>query len=175
MLNSQPLPSNIEGLHMLPPNSLVRNVGKSLCILVLLCCAALPASAEDFSVQDMSGKPHTLADYKGRWVLVNFWATWCPPCLEEIPDLIALQEKRKDVAVIGVAMEYRNAKEVSKFVDENLMSYPIVLGDAKTVRQFGSVSILPTTLFYNPAGKLVRAHRGMVTRQTIDKVLAGKN
>ena len=160
---------------MIPQNSLVRNVGKSLCLLVLLCGAALPAGAEEFSVQDMSGKTHALADYKGHWVLVNFWATWCPPCLEEIPDLIALQEKRKDVVVIGVAMEYRNAKEVSKFVDENLMSYPIVLGDDKTVRQFGSVSILPTTYFYNPAGKLVRTQRGMVTRQTIDKVLAGKS
>lgn len=126
-------------------------------------------------MQDMSGKTHTLADYKGRWVLVNFWATWCPPCLEEIPDLMALQEKRKDVAIIGIAMEYRNAKEVSKFVDENLMSYPIVLGDDKTVRQFGTISILPTTFFYNPAGKLVRTQRGMVTRQTLDRVLAGKN
>lgn len=160
---------------MIPQSSLVRNVGKLLCILALFSGAALPAGAEEFSVQDMSGKTHALADYKGRWVLVNFWATWCPPCLEEIPDLIALQEKRKDVVVIGVAMEYRNPQEVSKFVDDNLMSYPIVLGDDKTVRQFGSVAILPTTLFYNPAGKLVRTHRGMVTRQTIDKVLAGKN
>lgn len=160
---------------MISPHSLIRNIGRSLCLVALLGSVALPAGAEEFSVQDMSGKTHTLADYKGRWVLVNFWATWCPPCLEEIPDLIALQEKRKDVAVIGIAMEYRNAREVSKFVDENLMSYPIVLGDDKSVRQFGTVSILPTTYFYNPAGKLVRTQRGMVTRQTIDKVLAGKN
>lgn len=160
---------------MISPHSLIRNIGRSLCIVALLSGVALPAGAEEFTVQDMSGKTHTLADYKGRWVLVNFWATWCPPCLEEIPDLMALQEKRKDVAIIGIAMEYRNAKEVSKFVDENLMSYPIVLGDDKTVRQFGTISILPTTFFYNPAGKLVRTQRGMVTRQTLDRVLAGKN
>jgi thiol-disulfide isomerase/thioredoxin len=160
---------------MIALNSLIRTIRWSLCILALLSGIALPAFAEDFSVQDTSGKTHTLAYYKGRWVLVNFWATWCPPCLEEIPDLIALQDKRKDVAVIGIAMEYRNAQEVSKFVDENLMSYPIVLGDDKTMQQFGTVAILPTTYFYNPAGKLVRTQRGIVTRQTIDKVLAGKN
>ena len=143
--------------------------------LWLLTVAILPAqAAEGFNLRDASGKAHVLSDYQGKWVLVNFWATWCPPCLEEIPDLIALHEKRKDVVVIGVAIEYQNEQEVSRFVDDNLISYPIVLGDEKTIRQFGSADILPTTYIYNPQGKLVKMQRGLMTHEQMERIVLGK-
>lgn len=142
-----------------------------LCLLVLL---SLPlAAAEGFSIKDIAGKTHTLAGYKGRWVLVNFWATWCPPCLDEIPDLIDLHDRRKDLSVIGVALEYKDAKEIRTFVDDNLMSYPIVLGNDQILQQFEEASVLPTTYIYNPQGKLVKVHRGVLTRQQIDKLIMG--
>lgn len=144
--------------------------------LLLLLGAATGAFADQgFSVTDMSGAQHRLDDYKGKWVLVNYWATWCPPCLEEIPDLVSLydQRKDKDLVVIGVALEYKSAKEVADFVDDMLMSYPIVLGDDKVIAQIGSGKVLPTTYIFNPQGKLVKTKHGLITRQYIEKLISG--
>lgn len=142
---------------------------------LLLVALAMQAQAiEGFSVKDMAGKTHALSSYKGKWVVVNYWATWCPPCLEEIPDLIALHETRKDLVVIGVALEYEDAGEVAKFVDDNLMSYPVVLGDDKVTAQIGPANVLPTTYIYNPQGRLVKAKRGMITRKDVEQVITGK-
>lgn len=144
---------------------------RRLCLALMLCLFVATALADDFTVKDLNGKTHTLADYKGKWLLVNFWATWCPPCLEEIPDLVMLSDKRKDVAVIGIAMDFKDKKEITKFASDNLMSYPVVLGDDGVTKQFGTPDVLPTTYFYNPKGKLVKLHRGLVTRQTVEKVI----
>jgi thiol-disulfide isomerase/thioredoxin len=130
--------------------------------------------ADGFNVTDLNGKAHALSDYRGKWVLVNFWATWCPPCLEEIPDLLALEESHKELIVIGVAMDYKSKKEVLDFADDNLMSYPLVLGDEKTVSQFGSTDVLPTSYLYNPQGKLVKRYRGSISRAAVEKLLSGR-
>ena len=131
-----------------------------------------PAWGEGFSVKDMDGRTHTLASYKGKWVLVNYWATWCPPCQEEIPDLVMLHDAHKDksLAVIGVAVDYKSRKEIAKFADEMLMTYPVVLGDDKVTQQFGPADVLPTTFIYNPQGKLVKTYRGLITRQQVERL-----
>ncbi len=146
----------------------------SLILALIGTLLVTPVQAEPFSLTDMDGKTHTTASYKGKWVLVNFWATWCPPCLEEIPDLIALQDSHKNLAVIGIAMDYKSKQEVAKFADDNLISYPLVLGNDKLARQFGSAEILPTTYIYNPQGKLVKVHRGLISRNSIEKLMLEK-
>lgn len=143
-------------------------------LFLLLSAQAL--CAQGFDLRDMQGKAHRLAQYKGKWVLVNYWATWCPPCLEEVPDLVALYDSRKnkDVVVIGVVFDYQSVKEVEEYVDDMLMSYPIVLGDDAVVQQIGSADALPTTFIYDPHGRLVKTKRGLVTRQYLESVMQDK-
>jgi thiol-disulfide isomerase/thioredoxin len=143
-------------------------------LFVCLAFLSLPAAADNFTLKDSKGKVHTLAGYKGKWVLVNFWATWCPPCLEEIPDLVSLQEKHKDLAIIGIAMDYQDPKQVVDFADNMLINYPIVLGNEQIVSQIGSVSGLPTTYLYDLAGKKVAYNVGALTKEAVEKFIAKK-
>jgi thiol-disulfide isomerase/thioredoxin len=134
--------------------------------------AAQPES-KGFLLKDTQGVKHALSHYKGKWVLVNYWATWCPPCLEEVPDLVNLYDHRrkKDLMVLGVVFDYQDTKEVTDYVDDMLMSYPIVLGDEEVTAQIGAADVLPTTFIYNPQGKLVNIKRGLITRQYIEKII----
>lgn len=132
--------------------------------------------ANGFQITDTQGKTHTLAGYKGKWVLVNYWATWCPPCLEEIPDLVALHEdRRNNLVVIGVALDYRSDRQVIDFADKLQVTYPIVLGTPAITRQIGPVQGLPTTYLFNPDGRLVAQQVGAITRESVQKYIASQN
>jgi thiol-disulfide isomerase/thioredoxin len=141
-------------------------------VLVLLWFGGAPA-AENFTLTDSDGKSHSLSAYRGKWLIVNFWATWCPPCLEEIPDLVAIKEARKDVDVIGIAMEFQDARQVVQFADGMFVNYPIVLGDRKISQSIGQVDGLPTTFIYDPQGKLAERHVGKITRKQIERLIGG--
>lgn len=141
--------------------------------LAVLLLSVLATAAQAFTLTDSTGKVHRIADYKGKWVLVNFWATWCPPCLEEIPDLIALHENKKNkLAVIGVAMEYQDSKYVLDFAEQQMVSYPIVLGNSAIAKQVGPVRGLPTSYLFNPQGKVVAYTVGSLTREAVEKYIA---
>ena len=128
---------------------------------------------EQFTLVDIKGVTHQLDTYKGKWVIVNYWATWCPPCLEEIPDLVNLYDSRKgiDIMVIGVVFDYETLQDVEAYVDDMLVSYPIVLGNEQVVKQIGSAEVLPTTYIYNPQGELVKVKRGIVSRQYLETII----
>lgn len=147
------------------------------CTLLLLALTqfsyAENNSGANFLLKDTSGVKHQLSNYKGKWVLVNYWATWCPPCLEEVPDLVNLydQRKNKDLVVLGVVFEYKNTQEVSAFVDDMLISYPIILGTDLVKAQIGPADLLPTTFIYNPQGLLIKVKRGLITKQYIENII----
>jgi len=144
--------------------------------LAALALAVSTAQAAGFSLTDTRGKTHSLAGYKGKWVLVNYWATWCPPCLVEIPDLIELHENKKNnLVVIGVALDYRNAQQVTDFAESMLISYPIVLGTRDVVNQIAPVQGLPTTYLFNPEGKMVAQQVGPVTKASVEGYIASKS
>ena len=145
--------------------------------LLLLLLAAWATQAAGFTLKDSTGKTHTLDQYKGKWVLVNFWATWCPPCLKEIPDFVSLYEARKsqNFMALGIAIDYQDPKEVTDFVKKLSMSYPLVMGDDKIMAQFGDVVGLPVSFLYDPQGKLVLKKIGMLPKETLEKYLLGKN
>ena len=136
--------------------------------MLIAILLSLTINVNAFQFQDTDGKFHTLSDYKGRWVIINFWATWCPPCLEEIPDLIALYEGREDVMVIGVAMEFSDPEVVMAFVESMSITYPTVLGNRRIASQLDDISMLPSTYFFDPDGKPAARKLGLVTRKSIE-------
>ena len=148
-----------------------------LLAIFLLSLSTVSAAANNFVLKDMAGKKHTLSEYKGKWVIVNYWATWCPPCLEEVPDLVALYDSRKnkDLVILGVAFDYQSAKEVTDYVNDMLISYPIVLGDDDVMKQIGFSDVLPTSYIYNPRGELIKTKHGLVTKQYLDSLLKPAN
>ena len=150
----------------------------TLCFLTALLMTSfsqfcIAENSTNFVLNDIAGAKHQLSSYKGKWVLLNYWATWCPPCLEEIPDLVNLYDhrKKKDLMVIGVVFDYKTVKEVTDYVDDMLISYPIVLGDDAAVAQIGAADVLPTTFIYNPRGALVKVKRGLITREYLEKII----
>jgi thiol-disulfide isomerase/thioredoxin len=144
--------------------------------IALLCALLLlPLSGHAFSLVDSNGRTHTLEQYKGKWVLVNFWATWCPPCLEEMPDLNALHEdKRNNLVVLGIAMDYRDRQTVLDFAQQMMVTFPIIFGDRQIAAQIGTVPGLPTTYLYNPQGKVVAYNVGALKRETVERYIRRK-
>ncbi len=146
-------------------------------LMLLISLSSLNALSQDaFTLTDLKGKTHQLDAYRGKWVIVNYWATWCPPCLEEIPDLVNFYDSRKDsdVMVIGVVFDYKTLEEVETYVDDMLMSYPVVLGGDQAVKQIGAAEVLPTSYIYNPQGKLIKVKRGIVSREYLETIIRMK-
>ncbi|MEJ1959306.1 MAG: TlpA disulfide reductase family protein [Nitrosomonadales bacterium] len=141
-----------------------------------LLLLALNATAAEFTLKDIQGHVHHLSDYRGKWVLVNFWATWCAPCLEEIPELATLYKAHKDtdLIVIGIAMEYPSAQIVQDFLKEHTLPYPVVLGDYKIAKQIGAVAALPTSYLFDQTGKLASSQSGTVTRAGVEEFIRSR-
>jgi thiol-disulfide isomerase/thioredoxin len=138
-----------------------------------------PAPVGDFAVTDLEGRTISSADLRGKVVLVNFWATWCPPCRAEIPDLIKLQEKYRDkLIVVGISEDEIPPDEVKAFVAEQKMNYRVAMTTPALAKIFRGVSALPTTFVIDREGKLVQKHVGMLNAQQTEleaQVLTGLN
>ena len=143
-------------------------------LLLLLSSAHAAWAGDDWSLKDRDGAHYTLSGLHGKWVLVNFWAPWCPPCLQEMPDLDALQQRHRDLQVIGVAVMYGSRKEVMAMVSKLSISYPVVFGNEDTAGDFGGLNGLPTSFLYSPSGKLVDQIQGPIIQADIERKILDK-
>jgi len=126
----------------------------------------------DFTLPDILGKTWTLKQLKGKVVLVNFWATWCPPCRKEIPDLELLYTRFKDKGFVVLGITDEKPAVVTPFVTKNAMSYPILLDSNRTVNQLFSVQGIPRTVIYGRNGKIAAEAIDMRTQKQLLQLLA---
>src|SRR5512140_2730147 len=125
--------------------------------------------APNFLLKSYDGKIVELAKLQGKVVIVNFWATWCPPCRAEIPDLVALQEKYKDtLQIIGISEDEGGVEGVRRFVDEHRMNYPVAMLTPEIEKLFPGVSALPTSFILDREARVVQKHVGMLTARTTE-------
>ncbi|MGH9830307.1 MAG: TlpA disulfide reductase family protein, partial [Blastocatellia bacterium] len=124
--------------------------------------ASNPQAVPAFDAKDLDGNPISTAEWKGKVVLVTFWATWCPPCREEIPMLIGLESRYKDrLQIVGVSLDDDPPSEVKQFVQKEGINYPVVMATRKIVAEFGGVPALPTSFVVNQDGNVVQKHVGL--------------
>lgn len=128
--------------------------------------------AVDFTLQELHGDAVSVSDFRQKWVVLNYWATWCAPCRKEIPDLSSLHAAREDIVVLGLAFEDTSPENFDEFLKEYDPSYPILLIDVYAPPEpFGAPKALPTTIILNHDGVPVKTYVGPVTREDIESFI----
>jgi len=119
-----------------------------------------PAPA--FALKDLDGKEVNLSDFKGKVVILDFWATWCGPCVMEIPHFIELQKQYKDqgVAIVGISVDSEGIEVVKSFVQKHQVNYPILMADAKVQQSYGEIQAIPTTFVLDTSGIIQKQYIG---------------
>jgi thiol-disulfide isomerase/thioredoxin len=128
-----------------------------------------PEMAPALQAQDLLGKPVNKDNWAGKVVLVNFWATWCPPCREEIPELLRLKKEYKDrLEIVGISEDDDPPEKVLKFARQQGMTYPIVMATPELIESYGGVPALPTSFLIDTQGRVVQKHSGLYPIEAYD-------
>jgi cytochrome c biogenesis protein CcmG/thiol:disulfide interchange protein DsbE len=135
--------------------------------------AAARKTAPEFVLKDAEGKDVKLSDYRGKVVLLDFWATWCGPCRIEIPWFSEMERQKKNqgFAVLGVSMDDDGWKVVKPFISEMKMNYRVLLGNDQIAKDYGGLDALPTTFVIDREGKIAFVHVGLASRKDFDEVI----
>jgi thiol-disulfide isomerase/thioredoxin len=130
-----------------------------------------PDRAPGFTLPDLDGGEVSLASLRGRPVVIDFWATWCAPCVHQIPVLNAFQEAHPEVPVLGIAVDVDGREVVAPFAEEHGIAYRVLLGDDALARRYGAFGF-PTLFLLDRDGAVAAAHAGVVSREELEEALA---
>lgn len=144
----------------------------SISLLSSFVFAPTAAAAEviEFSSKDFQGNLHTVEQYRGKWIAVNYWGIFCAPCLREMPELSEFHDKHKDhdAVVLGINQEELSTQVLTRFRDKMKISFPLLSVPFKQTTPFGQVTLLPTTFIINPEGELVARQQGSISGQILE-------
>lgn len=147
--------------------------GVAALLMVVVAVSASAAAPIDFDLEGLDGGHYALSDYRGQWVVVNYWATWCAPCRKEIPDLSQLHDRRSDLIVLGLAFEDTEPADLHAFLEDYPATYPILLVDTfDPPESLGAPRALPTTWLVDFDGHIVETWIGPVTGEMIEERIA---
>jgi len=134
---------------------------------------SIGSQAPDFALTDLSGKTVHLSDFKGKVVIVDFWATWCGPCRVEIPDFVKLQSKYKDkgLEIVGLSLDADGEKAVKPFVDKHDINYTMLLANDETAKSYGGILGIPTTFVIDRQGRIVQKFVGVMPAKTFEDTI----
>ncbi len=141
----------------------------------LILVMVTEARAVDYDLPDTNGQVQSLDQYKGKWLIVNYWATWCGTCMKELPELIDFHENNDvDAVVVGINFEEIEAKNLKEFVNNKPIPYAVLSTVPVRETPLGPVPALPTTYIIDPEGNVVAGEIGIVTREDLETYIAQK-
>ena len=149
---------------------------KPFTFVLILLSLSMQVRAVDYQLPDLDGQMQSLDQYKGKWLIVNYWATWCGTCIKELPDLISLHEDHKDgdIVVVGINFESIDPARLKAFVAKHSISYPVLRTDPIPMTPLGPVPALPATYIIDPSGKTVAGEVGIVTQKNLEDYVEGR-
>jgi len=141
-----------------------------LLLLIVLPCAA---QAVDMPLVAVDGSKHNLNQYRGKWLVVNYWATWCPPCIVEMPELQSFHDEHVDVdaMVIGINAEDISQSRLQTFLEDYFISYPVFMSKPEQQSELGLIPGLPTTFLVTPRGEVAARQVGPVTQEMLEQFI----